>query len=102
MTTASIDSDALNALFDNQNKLDDIFSSIFDEDTFYSNNSSSSNDYQSGSSTLIESEDYNPYSDYTFNAEDNFFVEKKSSITRIVMPVLLEIAIIYYGIIYFS
>ena len=38
MNTISIDRNALNSLFDNQKKLDDLFDSIFDEDNFFISN----------------------------------------------------------------
>ena len=101
MTTAAIDLDALNELFENQNKIDDVFSSIFDEDFFLSS-SKSSNDHALGSSGQNGSQDLNSNEDLSFNAEDKIFVQKKRSVTNFVMPVVVEIVVVYYCIMYFS
>ena len=100
MTTAAIDLDALNELFDNQNKLDDVFSSIFDEDSFLSS-SMSFNDHALGSSGQKGNQDLNSNEDLSFNTEDKTFVQKKRNITYFVMPVVVEIVAISYGIMYF-
>ena len=101
MTTATIDLDTLNDLFENQKKLDDIFSSIFDDDSFLSN-SISLNDQPLGSSGQKSSQDLHSNEDLSFKAEDKTFVQKKRSITHLIMPVVIEIAVIYYGMMYFN
>ena len=100
MTTAVIDLDALNELFENQNKLDDVFNSIFDEDFFLSS-SKSSNDHALGNSAQKGSQDLNSNENFSFNAEDKTFVQQKLSITNFVMPVVVEIVIVSYCIMYF-
>jgi hypothetical protein len=42
MYAATIDRHALNGLFDNQKKLDDLFDSIFDDDNYFISSTSSS------------------------------------------------------------
>lgn len=43
MSTVAMNREMLNGLFDNQQKLDELFNSIFDDDDFLINSSSSSN-----------------------------------------------------------
>ena len=95
MTVATIDLDTLNNLFDNQKKLDDMFDLMFDEDPL-SNSSTSFNDKAFGNAQNIS---YNR-EELSFNPEDDF-VQKKRSAIGFVMPVVMEIAAIYYGIFYF-
>ena len=101
MTTATIDIDTLNDLFENQKKLDDIFSSIFDDDSFLSS-SVTYDDQPTGSSGQKSSQDLHSNEDLSLYAEDKTFVQKKRSITYLVMPVVVEITVIYYGMMYFN
>ena len=101
MTSAAVDLDALNELFENQNKLDDIFNSIFDEDSFLSS-SMLSNDHELESRDQKGSQDLNSNEDLSFNAEDRTFVQIKKSITYFIMPVVVEIVAVSYYIIYFT
>jgi hypothetical protein len=101
MTTVAIDIDVLNELFDNQKKLDDIFSSFFDDDSILSSSVSYS-DHAIGNSGQQGSEDIISYEDYSFDSGDNIFAEKKSSIFTIIMPVVVEIIVVSYCISYFS
>ncbi len=98
MTTAAIDLDVLNELFDNQKKLDDIFGSLFDDDSFLSVSSYDESTYRKSEQKINQA----TYSkeDFSFNTEDEF-PQKSRSIASLVMPVLMEIVIIYYGIMYF-
>lgn len=96
-TAATIDIDTLNNLFDNQKKLDDIFSSIFDEDSFLDSPAPSSKTVHN--STQSKSQDIYSNQEYLFE-DDNSFTPNKRSMTSFAMPVLLEIAIIYYGMTY--
>lgn len=96
MTAAAIDSDTLNILFDNQKKLDDIFDSMFDEDLLL-NSSTSFNDKASGNDQKISH-----YSEeLSFKPDDEFFLKKETNAIAFVMPVVMEIVVIYYGIILF-
>jgi len=92
MTTATlqIDLDVLDELFANQKKLDDILS--FDDD-FLIDSSMSFNDSK-------DSENLHPTEDLTFNSEDNFFDWKSRGITSFI--VLVEIIVLYYGLMYFA
>ncbi|WP_174483178.1 hypothetical protein [methanotrophic endosymbiont of Bathymodiolus puteoserpentis (Logatchev)] len=95
MTAAAIDLDVLNELFDNQKKLDDVFGSLFDDDSFL--NVSSYDEV-----TPRSSEQKSNQSTYTTdnNTMDEFIPESRS-ILSLATPVIIEIAIIYYGIMYF-
>ncbi len=99
MTAAAIDVDTLNNLFDNQKKLDDIFNSIFDnEDTSISSSFSSNN--QSQSSTQASGRDEFYQEEFALEFDNTVYVPKKQNAIYIVLPVVLEIAAIYYGIMY--
>ncbi|NOR79228.1 MAG: hypothetical protein GQ529_00105 [Methyloprofundus sp.] len=96
MTTA-IDINALDSLFDNQKKLDDIFNSMFDDDldSDFSINIHSSESFEQKSSLDIHSTE-----NFSANIGNEMLVQKKQVIPNFVIPVLLEIAVIYYGIMY--
>lgn len=102
MNSTTIDASALNSLFDKQKKLDDIFSSMFEEDEFnFINNSVSNNDQVIESSSWDD--DKSPYNeDLSINSRNDTLEQKKQSITHIVLPLVLEITAIYYALSYFS
>lgn len=102
MNSTTIDASALNSLFDKQKKLDDIFSSMFEEDEFnFINNSVSNNDQVIESSSWDD--DKSPYNeDLSINSRNDTLEQKKQSIIHIALPLVLEIAAIYYAISYFS
>ena len=100
MTTVAIDINTLNELFENQSKLDDIFDSFFDEESFLGS-SMSNNNQKSESSAQINSQEVD-YNDDLLFAKDMGFAQEKRSITSIVMPVVLEIVTIYYCFTYFN
>lgn len=102
MNTTAIDASALNSLFDKQKKLDDIFSSMFEEDEFnFINNSVSNNDQVIESSSWDD--DKSPYNeDLSINSRNDTLEQKKQSIIHIVLPLVLEITAIYYALSYFS
>jgi len=97
MTTA-IDINTLDSLFDNQKKLDDIFNSIFDDDldSEFSIDIHASQSYEQKSSLDIHTID-----DYSFNTGNEVLIQKKQNIPYFIIPVVLEIAALYYGIMYF-
>ena len=101
MTTAAIDLNALNDLFENQNKLDDVFNSIFDDDSFVSSSLSSS-DHSPESNAQKDSSDLDLYEDFSFYAEDKTYGQNMPGIMRVVIPVVLEIIAFSYGIMYFT
>jgi hypothetical protein len=88
MTTAAIDTDLLNELFDQQKKLDDIFNSMFDDDFFLDEKPSKSNQQQTNKNL-------------SFNTTNNSLVQKNHGIAHTIIPVVIEIAIISYCIINF-
>jgi len=93
MTTATIDVDTLNNLLDNQKKLDDIFDSIFDEDMLI-NNLISFEDESSDQDISDNSEEF------SFDFDDDIIEPKKRSVIGFVLPIVIEIAAIYYAIVY--
>jgi len=93
MTTASIDIDTLDKLFDNQKKLDDIFDSIFDDDSLSS--------FVTSDEPLIETSSKDLYSEkalLSYHEE----TQKKRNIVHLILPVVIEIAVIYYAMMNFS
>jgi len=93
---AAIDLDTLNSLFDNQKRLDDAFDLMFDEDLLI-NSSVSLNDKAYGNTQKKKH-----YSEeLSFDPEGDFFVQNERSAIGFVIPVVLEIAVIYYGIMLF-
>jgi len=104
MTTATIDLDILNDLFDNQQKLDDVFSSIFDDDPFLSSSTSvKGKSSGSTSSSWEDDKDFFSYDDdYSFDDDGIVCAQKNRNIAYIIMPVVLEIAVFYYSIMYFT
>ena len=101
MTTATIDLDTLDKLFDNQKKLDDVFSSFFDDD-FLDSPTPSYNNQAFENSSQKNSQDVHSTENLSFHAEDNYFIQKKRSVTSVLLPLVLEVAAIYYGIVYFT
>mgnify|MGYP000565371958 CR=1 FL=1 len=87
MITAAIDTNILNDLLDNQKKLDDVFDSIFDEDPFL-DSSPTSAEY-----AVFDDNEY-----ASFNDSDKADVRSKQSIVTFILSVVLEIAVLYYGI----
>lgn len=92
MYTAAIDRNALNGLFDNQKKLDDLFDSIFDDDNYFIGSVSSS-----------QSENLYPASGIgrSFTPKQSRMKESLLTIKEqcpyfFVLPIVLEIAAIYF------
>jgi len=100
MSLAKIDLAALNDLLDNQKKLDDIFDSAFDEDPLLSTPDPLS-ELTLATSHQENNGDY--YSDEFWSADSNKnnIIQTKRSVAYLILPVVLEIAALYYGIIYF-
>ncbi len=102
MATA-IDAGALNSLFDKQKKLDDIFSSMFEEGEFDFINSSVSNNDQLIESNSWDDDKGSPFNeDLSINSWSDTLEHKKQNIIHVALPIVLEVAIIYYAISYFS
>ncbi len=92
MNTAAIDINTLNDLFDNQKKMDELFDSIFDDDSYFINNSSSSS----------HAENYDPPSDIESQLSARGHSGKEAILMHtshkpfyFVLPVVLEIAVFY-------
>ncbi len=101
MTTATIDIDSLNKLFDNQKRLDDIFDSVFDEDPFLSSATPFS-DYakkQEKSYNQTASE-YSQNNDILYGTGKTALAQRMLNMAYFVLPAI-ELAGIYYGISYF-
>ncbi len=98
MAAEAIDLDMLNKLFDTQKNLDDVFSSILDDDPVqYSSQTIDENTSDAGSWESSEDFSFNEYASYK---ADNAYEKEKSSIAYFVIPLVLEIAAIYYGMSY--
>lgn len=108
MTAAAIDLNLLNELFDNQKKLDDLFlddkDSAVDGDSFF-NNSLSFGDHNI---EINEPKDSNVLMDFHFdedlslNSDEICFEQKKQHMVYFAVSVVVEIAVISYGIMQFS
>ncbi len=88
MTTAAIDVDLLNELFDNQKKLDDVFNSMFDDDFFLDEKPPKSNQQQINKSLLL-------------NTANDSLIKEPHGIAHVIIPVVIEVAVISYCIINF-
>lgn len=92
MPAAAIDSNVLNSLFENQNKLDDLFDSIFDDDNYFISSVSSSqseNPYVASSAT----------SSITLKqsrVRESLLAIKEQCPHFFMLPIVLEIAAIYF------
>lgn len=92
MNAIALDRNALNGLFDNQKKLDDLFDSIFDDDNFYI----------SSTPVSVQSVARSP----EFKVERSVAYKSSSLIKSVdamkqhpyffVLPILLELTVIYW------
>ena len=89
MYTATIDRNALNGLFDNQKKLDDLFDSIFDDDNFFISSASSSQPYTVPKPTRTFTPKPTP-------VRDSLLRVKEQTPYFFMLPIVLEIAAIYF------
>jgi len=92
----TIDINALNDLLDNQKKLDDVFNSIFDEAPFVESTPVLNNSTFGGGNQDFHSND----EDILFNNKQTGQTER--STVSSIMPIVLEIAVLYYGILHFA
>jgi len=86
---ATIDVNTLDSLFDNQQKLDDVFNSIFDEDPM--------NELITEKVILNNQFD----DDWSIKPDDTVYAQETHNISYFLIPVIIEIAAIYYGIMFF-
>ena len=115
MTSSALKVDAslLDDLLNNQQKLDDIFlnqdSDDFGEDSFFSAPMTFDDDeYSIGSHSQNESFEVAGFSsddddddDFSMDFDDSTSGRKITSTTSIAVAVVVELAVIYYGIMYF-
>ena len=101
MTTAAIDIDVLDELFENQKKLDDVLNSFFDDDSFLSS-STSFDDNVSGTSAQKGNLNFQSGEDFSLDSDDTILDQKSRSIFYFIVPLIMEIAAIYYGVTYFT
>lgn len=90
MNTVAMDRNTLNGLFDNQRKLDDLFDSIFDDENFFITATPSSS-LSSSRSAAFDSESQSLYGR---NANSSISAIKQNRF-HYVIPIILEIAVIY-------
>lgn len=91
MSTVAMNREILNSLFDNQQKLDELFDSIFDDDDFLINSSPSSSQ-SVNHSTAFEAEKQFSSGGGKVKA---LFLAIKHNPYFYVLPIVLEIAVIY-------
>lgn len=96
MTTAAIDVDMLNQLFDNQKNLDDIFNEDFLFDPIITD------DYESESSDQEDDLDIYSYKDMRSNSMNKPITLDYRRAINLFLPIILEVAIIASCIKYFN
>ncbi len=89
MYTAAIDRHALNGLFDNQKKLDDLFNSIFDDDNYFISSTITSQPCTVPKATR-------KYTPKPSPVRDSLLRVKEQSPYFFILPIVLEIAAIYF------
>lgn len=97
MGTTAIDIDMLNELFDNQKNLDD----IFNEDFFLDSSMTITGDTHD-TSTPEESFDINFNENVSSNPKNKYLSHGNQRIVNLLVPVILEVAVISYCIMYFT
>jgi len=97
MATAAIDLDMLNELFDNQKNLDD----ILNED-FFLDSSIVVDDQASETSTFNDNLEFQFNNDISSISENKYFLQDARRIIGLLVPVILEVAVISYCIVYFT
>ena len=103
MTTVSvkIDIDLLNELLENQKKLDDLF---LDDDPFLDSSVLATEETSglSGGENDRKTMDISYSSEDVWSDSDDVVYQKTRSLPSFIMLITTEIAVIYYGITYFS
>lgn len=93
MNTVAIDGSTLNGLFDNQKKLDELFDSIFGDESYFINSPPSSS--QSGNH--FSASDAGSQFSYGGNLKESLLAIKPNRFFY-VLPIVLEIAVIYLAV----
>jgi hypothetical protein len=91
MNTITLDKNALNGLFDNQKKLDDLFDSIFDDNNYFISSAPASTQSNTGHS------DFKDESQFIYSGckvMESLDAIKHNSFFY-VLPIALEMAVIY-------
>jgi hypothetical protein len=96
MCAAVIDIHALNSLFDNQRKLDDLFDSIFDDDNFISSVTTSQSENLYAESSAVGS-----FTPKQSGVRKSLLTIKEQCPHFFVLPLMLEIAAIYFVVTHF-
>ena len=92
MYAATIDRNALNGLFDNQKKLDDLFDSIFDDDNYFISSASPSQSGHPYSSAKVT----RSFTSKPTPVRDALLKVKEQSPYAFMLPIVLEIAVMYF------
>lgn len=92
MSATIIDRNALNGLFDNQRKLDDLFDSIFDDDNYFISSVSPS---PSGNRCTVSSAD-GSFTSKQGKVKESLLSIKEQCPYFFMLPIVLEIAVIYF------
>lgn len=92
MSAAVIDSNVLNSLFENQNKLDDLFDSIFDDDNYFISSVSSSQ----SENLYVASSPTRSITPKQSRVRETLLTIKEQSPYFFMLPIVLEIAAIYF------
>ena len=93
MNTIAIDSNALNNLFDNQKKLDVLFDSIFDDNSFFINSAPSTQTVTRKSTVDIDRQ----HSYGNGNHKESLLGIKHNTLFY-ALPIVLEIAVFYLAL----
>jgi hypothetical protein len=93
MNTIAIDSHALNNLFDNQKKLDELFDSIFDDNSFFINSAPPSQTVSRKLTVDIERQ----ISYGSGNNKESLLGIKHNTLFY-ALPIVLEIAVFYLAL----
>lgn len=94
MYTAAIDGHALNGLFDNQKKLDELFDSIFDDENYFI--SSSSPSMSSSKSAYAAYDEGRLSQSRQGKLTESLSMLKNQSPYFFLLPIMLEVAAIYF------
>lgn len=91
MNTITLDKNALNGLFDNQKKLDDLFDSIFDDDNYFISSAPSLTQPNTRRADLKVESQFS----YTGGKLVESLDAMKHNSLYYVLPIALEMAVIY-------
>lgn len=92
MSATIIDRNALNGLFDNQRKLDDLFDSIFDDDNYFISSASPS---PAGNRCAVSSAEAS-FASKQSKVKESLLTVKEQCPYFFMLPIVLEIAVIYF------